>query len=268
MNKTCENIMRIGNLSMNVMLFASIGIGKHWNYTGKMFKSLLYDNPSIGEINLTTIVFSAYDLNWLMPKQERFLPYNDRSTNYGISKFVKTWKEANMSRIGFVIDISTIVDDGNGQFHVDRIEKQSRILCGPIFEQADISVWEYMVNYNLTSASNFTYDLDESNLKGVLIKMLIAREMFLKRYPQKEVVFSINTDNLVKNSVEDLKSCNLNAWKEDGKMKLLILGWARINGVKIMFRPAFDLKYPLYGYGYPPKENGEYDMPVFSNCDK
>lgn len=187
------NCKRIPSIPKDFMLFASNGIGDLWNETGKAYETLLWENQNIGDISLKTLVFSAEDIRLSLRNKESYYGYSvtDINSNIGIKKFVGSWVESNMSRIGCLVDISHLVESKGLVVDVGTWTENR---CQPIFDNTSVVVWEISINDNdLIYMYNRTYMGQNVGLNEKLMNILVAKEIYLKLNPGQEIVLTRKT---------------------------------------------------------------------------
>ncbi len=229
-------------LPKNFMLFASPGIGAYWNQTGKAFSNLLKRNLQIGNLTLTTIVFSADDVN------------------SGTIKFARSQMQANTTKIGCLVDITSLVSYGTTS--APAIIEFVKQKCHSILDESTFLVWQIQIDNKTKTETDFTYNSDQNNLKSNLIKMLIARQLYKNTNPNQEILFRVykpeetmDDDRYKRNLTRCL---TFTEYSESKYLDKLLLKWGALHKVKIMtVMPAFDLKSQLMGHSFLPFETEE-----------
>lgn len=252
----------------NIMLFISTLSSVNWDQTGKALKNLFNANTRVGEMSLTTIVLSVNNFGKSLHSgiQNYFISFvkahNNNDNDSLLSRMIppKLVEKNNGINIelGCQVDVSypALMEISEGIIsHTER-------KCQPILHVSKLVVWQIDVSDRFISAFNFSFDFETGSLKRGLFRMLAERDIYKRRKPDKEVMFSIVTRDLI--GVQNCSECSGN-FKDDEnerEFRQSIAIWARIHQVRVIFKPMFDLKNNINGMLTSPRQNldGSFDQ--------
>ncbi len=124
-----------------------------------------------------------------------------------------------------------------------------------IFQNSSLLVWQYELPFMHEPSYNFSFDLKMGSVKRDLLNLLVARETFKKYGLGKEVIFQnipskfpITENRQPKNPSIIDHAMILSHEMKAREFQMDILLWAKIQSVRVIFKPAFDLKKPNVWY--------------------
>lgn len=230
----------------NILLIVSKLSMMHWDQTGTVVKKLISENTHTADMNLTRVIFPVNEIG--------------SSLHPDIKNYFNSWIRSNITSLGCQVDVSQQAFMETSEGIIGHAERK----CQSILHISRLIVWEINVSDKFISAYNFSYEFDKGSLKKGLFRMLAERDIYKRRRPDKEIMFSIITRDLVSDG--NCPECDHNAKMKEMEFRQSVAIWAKIHKVRIIFQPAFDLKNNLNSlFEFPRQnENGSFDRCSFT----